>query len=493
MSNTEGNAMAKKITTWKTGSLDVAKILLDVKNPRIEVSDDAPQDELRLRLLEFEGVLELARDIEKNGGLFYGERIITVIDDGSHVVLEGNRRVAACQMLLDPSLVPSAYRLRFPKASPNTVNSLSQLSADIAPDRETAEPILTKRHTERGVKPWSPVAKMRRAVRLLDKLSVEEVAQLLGTTPTQVKRLIRPYRLLKYAINMKGWTTGEQRALEDEKLTTNPYTRLFTLKKTKEILQVHFDIDENIVSALPAKVFKEQMRRVVRDFLIPDPTTGGTRCDSRTDPVEYFSAFTNSPDGKPPIPGPAAPPASTVKSRDKPAASDSPQVGGASANVPPASSPAAGNGGTRPKTPKASIFFENLECHVHDNNLIKLTNEIKVINHNRMTIAASLLTRAIFECALVYKLKSARRWGELIKAEGKDPGLAEVIKFCGNFDNGIFAEQNICKTLKSHTTIQAKTYLDAMTHLKYQEADARTLESVANNLRQVIQYILLGN
>jgi hypothetical protein len=464
--------MVTKVLSWATRDLDPKKILLDVKNPRIEVSDDASQNEIRLKLLETEDVLDLARSIEKSNGLFYGERIITTVESGNQVVLEGNRRVAACQMLLDPSLVPTRYKSRFPVASPSTKVGLSRLSADIAPDREAAEPILTKRHTERSVKPWSPVAKMRRAVRLLDRLSVEATAQVLGTSTSQVKKLVRPYHLLKYAFELTGWTESERKALEDEKLKTNPYTRLFTLGVTKEALQIHFDSDENIISALPPKVFKDQMKRIVRDFLIPDPATGRPRCDTRTDPANYFAAFISSPEGK------ASDSAGQKNPKDKP----DPNAG----NGKPA-------GGRRPTTPKASVFFENLECHVQDDRLIRLTGEIRGINHERATIAASLLTRAIFECALVHKLQKTKRWSELIKAEGKDPGLAEIIKFTANFCNGVFAEQNICKTLKSHTTVQAKNYLDAIAHMRYQDADAETLVSVANNLRQVIQHILSGN
>lgn len=474
--------MATKTTSWKTSNLDPLKILLDAKNPRIEVDANSTQSEIRLKLLEFEDVLDLARNIDKSGGLFYGERIITVVEKGRQVVLEGNRRVAACQMLLDPTLVPATFKLRFPSASSSTKATISQLSSDIAPTREVAEPILTKRHTERGVKPWSPVAKMRRAVRLLDRLSVEEVAQLLGTSKSQVKKLVRPYRLLKYAMDLKGWSEDERKVLEDEKLKTNPYTRFFTLSVTKEVLQIHFDDDENIVSALPAKVFQEQMKRIIRDFLIPDPATGRPRCDTRTDPTKYFTALINSPEGKA---AGVTDPSSTNDSKkdtDPPTTRDGPYRGGPTHA-----------GGSRPTTPKASVFFENLECHIQDDRLIKLSQEIKSINHEKMPITASLLTRAIFECALVYKLQKMKRWGELIKSEGRDPGLAEIIRFCGSFNNGVFSEQNICKALRSHTTVQAKNYLDAIAHLKYQEADARTLESLANNLRQIIQYILAGH
>lgn len=491
---------------WETADLDPKKILLDVNNPRIEVGDAASQDVIRLKLLELEDVLDLARNIEKNNGLFYGERIITVLEGGKQVVLEGNRRVAACQMLLDSSLVPASYRSRFPEASTETKARLRKLSADVAPSRAAAEPILTKRHTEQGAKPWSPVAKMRRAVRLLDRHSVEEAAQILGTSAAQVRKLIRPYKLLKFAMDLKVWTHDERKILEDEKLKTNPYTRFFTLSKTQEALKIHFDENQEVVSSLPAKIFKDQMARIARDFLLPDPANRNRpRCDTRTDPEEYFREFVASPEGRKVDPNAKAPtatsssnPASGTGGSSSPSGSQS-EGGGAATTGLGGGTPA--TGATKPKTLKPSIFFENLECHVQDDNLIKLTKEMREINHRKRTISASLLLRATFECALVYQLKKKKKWGELMKEiaaknegkKGRDPGLSDIINFCKNVQNGVFAENNICKTLASGTTAQAKNYLDAMTHLKYQEADVPTLESVANNLRQVIQAILTGD
>lgn len=213
-------------TNWKTQSFDPKKLQLDPQNPRIEVEKKASPEQIRLKLLELEDVLDLARGIERNKGLFYGERIIVVEEGGKTVVLEGNRRVTACQMLLSPALVPKDFKSRFPKASEQTKNSIRLVAADVSPSRAAAEPILTKRHTEQSTKPWSPVAKMRRAVRLLDSHSDEEVAQLLGTSVGQVRKLIRPYRLLKLALGLTVWTSEERRALEDEKLKITPYTRL---------------------------------------------------------------------------------------------------------------------------------------------------------------------------------------------------------------------------------------------------------------------------
>lgn len=476
----------QKEPVWDENNLDPRKIVLDVRNPRIEVPATAEQADIRLKLLELEDVLELARNIVKNGGLFYGERIITVVENGKHVVLEGNRRVAALQMLLNPAFVPASFASRFPAATPVLRTAIRSIRADVAPSREAAEPILTKRHTEQGAKPWSPVAKMRRAMRLMEHKSVDEVAQTLGTSAAQVRRLIKPYKLLKYAFDLKCWTHDERLRLEDEKLVTNPYTRVFTLKDTIKALQIHFDPDQNIVSALPKKVFSQQMERVARDFLLPDPVTKKPRFDTRADMGMYFAELlAGNPDGGKGTTGrPAAGGGGSPGDPGKPSDPGKPAGPGPRAD--------AGGGAVKPKTPKASVFFENLECHVQDDRLIKLTNEIRTISHVQKPIASSMLVRALFECSLVYKLQKTGKWRELIK-EGRDPGLAEILNFCAKFENGVFAERNICKALNSHATQSAKSYLDSMNHLKYQEADASTLATVANALRQIIHYILAGN
>ncbi len=465
---------------WSNANFDPRKLQLDTQNPRIEVDATSSQDEIRLKLLELEDVLDLARGIDKNGGLFYGERIICVEEANKFVVLEGNRRVAACQMLLNPALVPALYKARFPKVSAATKARIRSIQADVSPSRASAEPILTKRHTEQGAKPWSPVAKMRRAVRLLGTHSIDQVAQVLGTSAAQVRKLIRPYRLLKFALDLSCWTAGERRVLEDEKLKTNPYTRFFTLADTKVALKVHFDDDQNIISGLPSAKFKGEIERIARDFLLPDPANGGKpRCDTRTDPKVYFASLLSAG------PGPAGA-GSTAAAASAPPASSSKPVG----------TPV--GAATQPQTPKASVFFENLQCHVQDDILIKLTGELKAVSYVKMPVAASLLLRALFECALVYRIRKAKKWGELMKQKqaktpGRDPSLSDLISFAAVHANGVFAEQNMCKTLASGTTKTAKAYLDSMTHMKFQEADPPTLASVANNIRAIIKYILDGN
>lgn len=468
---------------WTTDNFDPKRLLLDTQNPRIEVDSETSQDEIRLKLLELEDVLDLARGIERSGGLLHGERIICVEEGNKFVVVEGNRRVAACQMLLNSSLVPATYKNRFPTASNLTKGRIRSIPADVSPSRIAAEPILTKRHTEQGPKPWSPVAKMRRAVRLLSTHSVDEVAQVQGTSAAQVRKLIRPYRLLKFALDLNCWTPDERRILEDEKLKTNPYTRFFTLAGTKAALRIHFDDEQNIISARPPAKFKKEVERVARDFLLPDPANGGKpRCDTRTDPTQYFEALLQTDDSNS-----SSKAGKTAPARGETSASSTTKPAGTTAGT-----------ATQPQAPKASVFFENMQCHVQDDILLKLTNEIRAVSHTKMPVSASLLLRALFECALVYRIRKAKKWGELMKVKsaktpGRDPSLSDLISFASVYSNGVFAEQNMCKALASGTTKTAKNYLDSMTHLKFQEADPPTLVSVANNIRAIIKYILDGH
>lgn len=467
-----GELMAKKINRWPEENLDPLEIQLDERNPRIEVPVGASQGQIREILLEQEEVIELARKIVKSDGLLYGDRIITTIENGKHIVLEGNRRVTALQLLLKPSLVPDKFKNRFPKASPDLKEAISRIPSDVAPNREVAEPILTQRHTERGIKPWTPMAKMRRAARFIDddKLDFDAAAERLGTTASQVRKLVRPYRLLKRALSLGGWNKSERSALEGENLTVNPYTRFFTLQKTKEYLGLTFDEQENAQSNLPKRVFEGQLKKIVRDFLLPQPGKTKPTEDTRTDPETYFGEFLKTPEGA----------QNLAKSKAAAAAKKKIKA----------------SRGSGPRSGKASDFFEKLECRLNDDNLIKLTIELRLVNHHRMPIAASVLLRATLECALRYKIKKSNKpaWDALVsKKGGRDPELGDLINLAARKDSAIFSEIRICDVLGSQLTREAKNYLDSVAHNHWRQADPIALTSAANNLRNVISHILEGN
>lgn len=490
--------------SWAEATLNTLDLFLDPLNPRIDVPENATQEEIRLQLLKYEEIVELANEIVREKRLLPGDRIITFIEDGKHIVLEGNRRVCACQLLLDPTLIPPGYESRFPKAdSEDLILNISQIKADVAPNRNAAENILTKRHTKPGIKQWSPIAKMRRIARWFNQgETIKEISARIVAPTNLVRRSIREYHLLKYVLDMPGWTQEELDVLRDEKLVINPYTRFFTLARTKEILKLEFDENEHPKSRLPLEIFNAFMQCIARAFLLPCPDNNGKPwANTRTPVDEIFNKCKNLTKYKLDL--------DSAKDQQNKQASENgnsnndihnnqsnqnSQVGSASGkqkdeNNDGDKSKEKDNTGQQ-KMPKPARFFENLICTVNDQRLMQLTREIKMVNHIRMPIAAAMLERALLESSLRYQLIKAGKWNELVDKNGVDPGLDRIISYCSDRNNKVFKNKRASDILNSFTKTGFKELFDFIVHGNWAEANHLILEQSASILRPIISYIL---
>lgn len=91
---------------WKEVSISPLDVALDRENPRINVEASDQESDIIRKLIRYEEVPDLARKIA-NTGLLPGERIIVVRENDQWVVLEGNRRICACKLLLSPQRIPA--------------------------------------------------------------------------------------------------------------------------------------------------------------------------------------------------------------------------------------------------------------------------------------------------------------------------------------------------------------------------------------------------
>lgn len=100
-------------SSWSTRLLSIDNLKLDVKNPRFsyQSTKEMNQTEIVKYLVENHAVYELAKAIAINGYLLNEEPIVCKEGD-SYVVLEGNRRVAACKILLNPYKFLSPQRAK---------------------------------------------------------------------------------------------------------------------------------------------------------------------------------------------------------------------------------------------------------------------------------------------------------------------------------------------------------------------------------------------
>lgn len=489
--------MAQK--KWAEAVLNPLKVMLDAQNPRIEVAGDAEQDEIRHKLLAHEDVVELAKEIVAFGGLMPGERIIVCKENRKNVVVEGNRRVCACQLLLKPELVPEKFKKKFPMASQEVKDAIKDIKADIAPDRDAAEPTITKRHTEPGIARWRTTAKMRRASKLLEAgYDLTQIAEKLGAKQSVLRTSIREYRLLRYVLDLdhRAWNSSELERLTDQTLQTNAFTRFFTLAGVKDRIGLTFDEHDHVTSALPTDEFDQYMHHIARCFFIPTPPARKPWANTRTTAEEVFSTFILQSKLQPSKSGGGD---SENKNSQQSSGGSGSGVGATSgtSGAKPGSAGGKGNGKGKTGTPqsaKASEFFEKLICMVNDDRLIALTKEITQIRPSDFPIASAMLLRALFESALTYQVKQSGKTKELNKKSGgKDIGLQALISFCANKQNQIFSHHRAADALDSLDKSALKNHLDFIVHGRWVEADEIVVKAAARLLRPLIKHIVEGN
>jgi hypothetical protein len=457
----------KDPSLWKTTLVKTEKLLLDGLNPRIEGAASSSQGHIRQLLLSTEKIVELANSIVKSGALFAGERIIVIKEGSNYVVLEGNRRTCACQLLLNPALIPSTYRKRFLLINETIRGRILELEADVAPSREAAEAVITRRHTEPGIEPWTPVAKQRRITRLLKSGStIEDVMDLFDMNRSSVTKILRDHEILQFARDLDIWSKEEKELLDNPRLKTNPFTRFFTLKGAKDTMRMSFDGEGKIQSEIERTRFKDAFGRVARELLLPAMSEEKQRFNTRAKPDEIFkSVFSGRKDLEELLNGKA-----TAKSRK-----------------------------VQLKA-RADTFFESLRCPIQDNQLITVTKEISSIDHDRFKTAATFLLRALLEstlhwCIQKYKLNALlmREYheGKLIGTTRQhgEPGLEAIIKFCINHHDEIFVG-NARRNLEHWA--QTKNLCDLVIHGKWANASVTRLEEAASTIRPFVKNIFEG-
>jgi hypothetical protein len=447
---------------WKKARIAPLDIALDRDNPRINVDPSDKESDIIRKLIFYEDVEDLARKIAM-AGLLPGERIIVVQENGQWVVLEGNRRICACKLLLSPNLVPTEYRKTFPKLeTASQVALIEKVDADVAPDRRAAEPILTLRHTESGVRKWKPVARMRRVRRLLDEgFTVEQIAAEYSSSVTNIRKTIREYRLLQLAENLSSLSAAEQIDLANPDLKTNPYTRFFDLSHVKEYMGLSFAPNGDAVIAPPRRSFDAKLKLLVKAFLKKDGTF-----DTRTDPEEVFGTefkkfkgFQTS--GSPPksLPSPHPPTGPT-----------------------PSAQPAPTSGGPAVRPDR---FFESLLCRVQDHRIAAVVTEIKKISPETYPISATYLLRTLVELCLRRVIDASGEWPK----GSKDPTLTDLVNFALN-NRHIFASKRLGDVIQAAKKQEAFEYLNIVAHQRWMDADPTTCKSVANLLRSFIRHIV---
>lgn len=156
---------------WQDKKVNVTELNLDLQNPRVpkHVKDHNDVGQIRNYLLEKEDVLRIARSIAYNG--YHRSAVAIVCEENSKlVVLDGNRRLAACQLLLNPELAPDARDRKELEVLSKSFNkhNLESIKIAISPSRKEAEKEIWDIHVNQLLKPWQVLQKLRMYRNLID-------------------------------------------------------------------------------------------------------------------------------------------------------------------------------------------------------------------------------------------------------------------------------------------------------------------------------------
>jgi|GEM_PF-1638753 ParB-like chromosome segregation protein Spo0J len=248
---------------WRDESRDVRDLNLDLQNPRLpkKIREQKDLSTVRQYLFEHEGVMEIARSIAKNG---YHKSAVSIAyeEEGKLVVLDGNRRLAACQLLLDPSLVNKAPDREKLKELDKTLNKseLSHIKITIAPSRKAAEREIWDIHVNRLLKSWEQLQRLRMYKNLIDdrEFNVETAANEYGTTKGEFANELAKLHFYEWILEIGG-NTAEERMRE---AGFNAIERLILSRNGKRLLKYSVS-NEGIVTFEDTEEAKHKLRKLI--------------------------------------------------------------------------------------------------------------------------------------------------------------------------------------------------------------------------------------
>lgn len=457
---------------WEQTTVNPLSVLLDDENPRIEAVG-MTQPEIRQLLLEHEDVAKLAHKIARDGGLFPHDLLIVGFIEDQLTVLEGNRRIAALQMLLDPTLIPKNFSDKVPRIDDERKAQLEAVAAVVAPDRRSADHLIAQIHAFSARKVWSPLAKYRYAhSRYAEGQSIEAIAADLGSDAGEVRKFIRRYNIYRAMLSL-DWNDAEKDTLRGEDIAITPFLYPFERTGVQDLIGEVFDSEGLRNSKYSIQTVNKFLKRLARDALIPETLTGkpllSTRGSTDGASIEEYVETTHKE---------IIAEAARIRKQEavpKPA--------------PPVAKPK-----PKPKlSPKPDAFFENFSVpQTVDQKIIALSSEITRIQYAKFPVASAMLLRSLLEEVLREHLKKIGKYTKYktsLGAAGKE-GLKSMVVYAATKGNAVFSDSKTADQLARFQNSAVKDDLDNVVHNRYGVMSKEGLLAIKPWVRPIIETIV---
>ncbi len=480
------------------------ELVLDAQNPRFIILERREQADIRKYLMTYEDVCHLAVEINEYGSLLPGERIVVLHENNMYVVIEGNRRTCALQVLLSRDLIPDGFEHIIPSVSVQLGTNCQTIDVDILPDRDAALGLMTKRHIE-GVKEWKPLAKKQFfAANYNDGhgQSVRNLSRITGVREGEIKGDIRDYKFF-HAVYRKYCSLHPEFDKEIVILKTDPFWRIFNAKfvspsgentSPKDILKISYDDTLNTISSLPSELFEQITQIIFKKAIVEERiTTRNTMADiEEIQPLLRAAAEECLPSCEENLPGDGAgaqpdstrDPAPTEDQGNPTTAGTNTDNGAGMQSGSTDNDGGSGSGGPRPGGPPPRSFFETI-CwrdklkpdHPNHQGLLVAINELYNLSstgygrqkaYKQFPIATGMILRTVYEQALRLRLIQVNQWGPYCQtlSNRSFPTLKSMEDFINLGTNKaiVFPDQNMLNFYDRVIAATHRDFLNANIH-----------------------------
>lgn len=256
---------------WPTKRLTVTSLQLDPKNPRLgrETTARAPREIIQY-LFEHDKAVEVAESIAVRG-YFPNEPLLAILENGRHVVIEGNRRLAALKALREPGLLEGALQRQVERFSRRIAypDLLKRVPVTIAPSRRATDRQIAGRHIGTPVLAWQAE---NRASFILDKLAEgydnNELRDDLGfsITDIQAARQTRAIADMARSLDLPEEVKAKLDSPRAKLFTT--LERIFDSSVGREYLMVQPDSDHGLRGKTTKGDFLRAFTKLVTDVAL---------------------------------------------------------------------------------------------------------------------------------------------------------------------------------------------------------------------------------
>lgn len=481
---------------WPNKALSPQSIELDSDNPRLPgLPHNASQPDVFKEMFEAGKAREMIRSIAK-AGYFPDQRVVVIRKEGSNskfIVVEGNRRVCSCRVLLKPKLAPEKdqrFVQKWATLAEPVIDSFKKIPAVIAPSREAAMQLIVSRHLNQApVRGWSRFAQGKFAINAMDAgEDLEFVEQETGLKVADLKKAIQEARLFDLFLGLDWSEEEREKLLENvDSFPIEALSRVLKSPATKERFgDVDFDDKGWPQFSWDQSRTKLLLKRLVYDS-VPNFSPNGKKkaeLNSRTtnSKTEIGTYLDKLPSEVKPV-------------RASKATSGSEFVTQDTVNPPkqPASPPKTTTKRPPPKR-KGPALDADIDCNLKNDKATALLDELQSIYPENLPNGTALLLRSLLEVALVARMKKAGTWGELMAkyappgSKGYVPGLEKIISFAASSENTI-PDDNLRKGVKDQRTVP-KDFLNLAAHNDQHMLVAKDVRDIITRLQPLLRFLL---